>query len=291
MNVRQLRPVLVLGLLAFVTTACAVDAQITSATGSFDRQLTVSGPVELDVRTGSGSIQIRRGGDNAVRVAGEIRAQRGFLSDSTPADRIREIEANPPIEQKGNVIVVGELGERGRNVSVSYVITVPAATRVRSRSGSGSHQIDSLAGPIEAETGSGSIRIGQVATSVTASTGSGSIEVQGAEQGLNARTGSGSITARAARGAVRAQTGSGEIDIEGTPTGSWVIETGSGGVNLRMPGNAAFELDARSSSGGVQTAHPIEMTGSLSRRHLQGRVRGGGPRVQVSTGSGSIRLD
>jgi DUF4097 and DUF4098 domain-containing protein YvlB len=274
-----------------LAAACAVDAQGTSATGTFNRQLTVSGPVELDVRTGSGSIEIRRGEANAVRVAGEIRAQRGFWNDVSAEDRVREIASTPPIEQEGNVIRIGELGERGRNVSISYVITVPATTRVRSRSGSGSHRIESLTGPIEAETGSGSIRIGQIGSSVTASTGSGAIEVQGAEQGLTARTGSGSITARATRGGVRAQTGSGGIEIEGTPTANWTIETGSGGVNLRMPSNASFELDARSSSGGVQTAHPIEMRGSVSRRHLQGRVRGGGPRVEVSTGSGSIQLN
>ena len=291
MTVRELRRVVVLVAVAAAASACAVDAQVTSASGSFDRQLSVSGTVELDVRTGSGSIEIRRGDANSVRVSGEIRAQRGFFSDASAADRVREIEANPPIEQQGNVINVGELGDRGRNVSISYVITVPASTRVRSRTGSGSQRIDSVAGPVEAETGSGSIRIGQIGGTVTASTGSGSIEVDSADQGLTAQTGSGSIRARATRGAVRAQTGSGEIDIEGTPTSNWTIQTGSGGINLRMPPNASFELDARSSSGGVQTAHPIEMTGSLSRRHLQGRVRGGGPRVQVSTGSGSIRLD
>jgi DUF4097 and DUF4098 domain-containing protein YvlB len=288
----RLRPLLVVLALAGTATGCAVDAQIATATGSFSRQLTVSGPVDLEVKTGSGSIEIRRGEANTVQVAGEIRAQRGFWNEVGAEERIRAIESAPPIQQTGNAIRLGELDERiGRNVSISYIITVPAATRVRSQTGSGSHRNDSLAGPVEAETGSGSIRVGEIGTSVTASTGSGSIDVRGAQQGLTARTGSGSITARGARGVVHAQTGSGGIDIEGSPTANWVIETGSGGVSLRVPTNAAFEVDARSSSGSVRTAHPIETTGAVSQRRLQGRIRGGGPRVEVSTGSGSIRLD
>jgi hypothetical protein len=279
--------------LTVLASAPMADAQVVSATGTFERQLTVTGPVDLDVRTGSGSIDIRRGGGSEVRITGRIRAQRGFWNSLSAEDRVKAVQSNPPVAQNGNSIRIGEFTDpdAGRNVSISYEITVPHETRVQARTGSGSHHIDSIRGPIVAETGSGSIHIGEIATSVGATTGSGSIEVLGAAEGLTARTGSGSITARRARGAVRARTGSGGINIEGDPTNEWEIGTGSGGVNLRLPSSAAFDLDAHSSSGSVQTSHPIEVRGSLSKRRLQGRVRGGGPRLEISTGSGSIRLD
>ena len=281
--------------LAALSAGCSIDleADVVSATGRFDRQLSVSGPVDLDVRTGSGSITVRRGGNGEVRVVGEIRAHRGFWNSSSADERVRRIEANPPVRQNGSFIRIGEFDDRDlpRNVSISYEITVPEETSIRSRTGSGSQRIDSINGRVESETGSGSIRIGEIGGPVLASTGSGSIEVKGADGGLTAKTGSGGIDAAGVIGGVRANTGSGSVNIAGNPTSEWTVRTGSGSIALRLPPNAGFDLDVRTGSGSINTNHPIELRGSLSKRHLQGRVRGGGPRIDASAGSGSIRLE
>jgi hypothetical protein len=281
--------------IAAFSSACAIDleAQVVSATGQFERQLAVNGPLDLDVRTGSGSIDIRTGGSGQVRVVGKIKAHRGFWNSSSAEERVRRIEANPPVEQSGSSIRIGDVGDRDlyRNVSISYEIIVPAESNVRSHTGSGSQRIDSVTGRVEAQTGSGSVRLGRITGAVVATTGSGSIEVLGAGGGLSARTGSGSIEAVGVTGALRAHTGSGRVAVQGTPTNDWTIQTGSGSIDVRLPADAAFDLNARSGSGSINTSHPIEMRGTLSRRQLQGRVRGGGPRVDVSAGSGSIRLE
>ena len=295
MTARPLLYLPVLLLAGAVSSACSVDleAGMASATGRFERQLTTDGPVDLEVRTGSGSIEIRRGTGREVRIVGTVRASRAFWSSSSADERVRRIEANPPISQNGNSIRVGEFENRelSRNVNISYEILVPADTSVRSRTGSGSHRIESLDGRVDAETGSGSIRLGRIGGAVVASTGSGSIEVMGAAGGLTARTGSGSIDAAGIVGGVRANTGSGGVNIEGSPTTDWTVRTGSGSIDLRLPDDAAFEVDVRTGSGSIDTTHPIELRGSVSRRHVQGRVRGGGPRIDASAGSGSIRLD
>lgn len=319
-------------ILTAVGSACAIDldAQVATAVGGFERSLQVTAPVDLDVQTGSGSITVRRGTDSEVRVVAQIRAHRGFWNSRSAEERVRALEANPPIVQSGNSITLGEIEDRElrRNVSISYDLIVPMNTRVRSRSGSGSVDIASVEGPVEARTGSGRITIGQIAGAVTAETGSGSIEVLGAGGGLSARTGSGSVEGRdlagtvqahtgsgrirvaytgpgdgdfstgsggisvvGLRGRMRAHAGSGSIAVEGQPVGDWHVDSGSGGISLRLPPDAAFDLVARSSSGGIHTNHPIQAQGALTRNSLQGRVRGGGPRLDLSTGSGSIRLE
>jgi DUF4097 and DUF4098 domain-containing protein YvlB len=321
--------------MAAVGSACAIDldAQVATAVGGFERTLQISsgpGAVDLDVQTGSGSITVRRGADTEVRVVAQIRAHRGFWNSRSAEERVRALEANPPIVQSGNAIRLGEIEDRElrRNVSISYDLTVPGNTRVRSRSGSGSVDIASVQGPVEARTGSGRITIGRIEGQVTAETGSGAIEVLGAGGGLSARTGSGSVEGRdlsgmveahtgsgrirvayagagdgdfstgsggisvvGLRGRMRAHAGSGSIAIEGQPSGNWHVDSGSGGISLRLPADAAFDLVARSSSGGIHTNHPIQAQGALSRNSLQGRVRGGGPRLDLSTGSGTIRLE
>ena len=61
-------------------------------------------------------------------------------------------------------------------------------------------------------------------------------------------------------------------------------------ITMRLTENAAFDLDARTGSGVVETSHPLTVTGAVSRSRLQGTVRGGGPKLNVATASGSIRI-
>jgi hypothetical protein len=61
-------------------------------------------------------------------------------------------------------------------------------------------------------------------------------------------------------------------------------------VTLRIPSDARFDLDARVSSGGINSKHPITIEGTIDKRHWQGKVRGGGPLVTVRTSSGGIRI-
>ena len=262
------------GLLAVVSAGCAVEAGA-AVEGSFDRTLSVSGPVDLDIRTGSGGIRIDTGAGNAVHIVGRIRANDWFSGDAE--GRVRQIEANPPIEQGGNTIRIGQgVGNDNglfRNISISYELTVPASTRVRSSTGSGGQTIRRVAGPVEARTGSGGLRIEATGGAIEARTGSGGIVITGANAG------------------VRARTGSGGIRIDGTPTDAWELHTGSGGITMSVGETTPFDLDARTGSGRVQSSVSINPITEVSRSRLRGRVGSGGARVELSTGSGGIRIE
>jgi len=251
-----------------------ISAQSERARGSFERTLTVSGPVDLSVRTGSGDIQIRTGSSDRVQILGRISASHSWNSAESPADRVRRIESVPPIEQDGNVISIGNT--RGddlyNNASISYELVVPANTQVNASTGSGDQLIGSVDGAVRARTGSGDIRIERTGGS------------------LNAQTGSGSIRVASVGGEIRAQTGSGDVEVTQIGRADVNVQTGSGDVTLSLPSNAAYTLDASTGSGSINTAQPITMQGRLRRNHVQGTVRGGGNAVRVKTGSGSIDI-
>jgi DUF4097 and DUF4098 domain-containing protein YvlB len=95
---------------------------------------------------------------------------------------------------------------------------------------------------------------------------------------------------RGVRGSLEAKAGSGTIRAEGDPTGAWVVHTGSGGVQLRFPSDAAFDLDAHTSSGSISVDHPVTVQGTVGRKQIRGKVRGGGVPVEVETGSGNIEI-
>jgi hypothetical protein len=240
--------------------------------GTFDRTLTVAGAADLDVQTGSGHITVRPGAGNSVHVRGIISVS--DFSDSATEQRAREIQANPPIQQTGNAIRIDRLDDTaGRGVSISYEIETPPASRLHARTGSGGETIAGISGPVEAHTGSGGIRITDVGDEVRASTGSGSIELDRIKGRVEANTGSGSIHASETAGQVTAR-------------------TGSGSVNILLPATGGFDLHARTGSGGVTVNPPITMENFSGGRHdVRGKIRGGGPLLELSTGSGGVRVE
>lgn len=320
----------VLIVLGVAVTCVPSDARAQSVTGSFQRTLSVTGRPDIDVGTGSGRIEVGPGRDGQIEIRGEIRAgddwgnRRQRLS---PEERVRRIEAKPPIEQNGNVIRIGRIDDEDLQdgVSISYTLTVPADSLLRSRTGSGSHRIEGVRGEVQATTGSGSIVAREIG-SLSASSGSGSIDVERVEGSVRANTGSGKIQATGVGGAITARTGSGSIDVaqagkgdvevssssgtvrvrgvrgalrasttsgglhvQGDPRGDWELSAASGGVRVDVPDGSGFDLDANTSSGSIDVGMPVSVT-STGRRTLRGTVHGGGSRLRIRTSSGSIDI-
>jgi hypothetical protein len=313
-----------------LSLVCILPAAAQGTEGAFDRTLKVTGAVDLEVQSGSGSIKVEPGAAGTVRVAARIKADNSWIAGGDVEKRIRQIEQNPPIEQQGNVIRIGRFPDTdlARNISISYEITVPAATKLAAHTGSGSIAVGAIAGPAAVKSGSGSVTVGRVGGNVEASTGSGSIKVEGAAS-LEASTGSGSIHAAAVAGPTKASSGSGSITItqsgkgdvtvsassggitltgvdgaarvnsssgsitiDGRPAGPWALHSSSGGITITVPPDAAFDLDARTNSGAIDSVHPVTMTvtGKVDKRRIEGKVRGGGPLIEASCSSGSIRI-
>ena len=318
---------------AIVTLAALAISSLptfASERGEFERTLHVNGAVDLQVETGSGSIEVRTGESNSneVRVVGHISANDFF--DGKAEERVKRLENNPPIQQSGNDIRIGHIDdpELRHNISVSYELVVPPNTKLRASSGSGSETISGISGPLEANAGSGSLDISGIGSEVRAHTGSGSIKINGAKGSVYVRAGSGSIHAtdvaggfdgqtgsghlvldQSAPGSVRAETGSGGLELhnlhgslqahagsgsikaEGEATGEWTVQTGSGSVQLRLPQNASFDLNAHTGSGSINLSHPVTLQGAIGRKEVRGKVGGGGVPVEVQTGSGNIVIE
>src|SRR5438270_5959537 len=73
-------------------------------------------------------------------------------------------------------------------------------------------------------------------------------------------------------------------------TGGWMVHSGSGSIHLRLPSDASFDLNARTSSGSISLDHPVTVQGTMGKKEIRGKVRGGGVTVEVETGSGNIEI-
>jgi Toastrack DUF4097 len=305
-------------LAAVLATVLAASAMCAARTpdGTFQKTLSVNGPADLQVLTHSGDITVRNGPAGTVSVTGKIFVMSSWrFGSSLTGDKraaVEQLEKNPPIQQNGNSIHIDHVNVK--NIAIDYEITVPADTSLTTHSGSGDQTIEGLERGAQLESGSGDFRLDGIKGDIRLHTGSGDVQAQhlsGAfegeagsgdirlqEQGggnVRVRTGSGNVEFRGVNGALAVEAGSGDVTGDGTVAGNWELHTGSGDVRLRLPAEAAFDLDATTSSGDVIVDHPVTMTveGNIERerKSVRGKVHGGGPTLTVHTGSGDIQIE
>lgn len=308
--------------LAVIATGCSIGP---GDSGSFDRTLTVTGPAQLELHSGSGRVEIRAGQAGQVRIHADFTIWSSMFEETH--NQAQDFAAHPPVDQQGNVIRVGYQDQSFRQVKVEYTIYVPQDTEVRAQIGSGNMDVSDVQGPAvlrtgsgsitarhihndtEAESGSGSISLADISSRATATTGSGTIELsriggdirtstgsgridlEETRGRINVKTGSGGIQVTGASDDVRATTGSGSIRIQGNPAASsyWQIHTGSGSITLDVPSDASFRVHASSHNASINSDLPLTID-QQDRREVRGHIGSGTASVELETGSGSIHI-
>jgi len=297
-----------------------------SLAGSVDRSYTVSGPVRLELSNGSGNSRVSVGAPGEVKIHAEFRVRSWPWDD--PERTLKDLVANPPFSQSGDLIHIGASGWERAEFSADYTVTVPPDTEMRGFSGSGNLEVDGIAGPANFTMGSGNIRATGIKNDLHAIVGSGNATFADTQGRLEATAGSGEVIVRGVKGDVRAHTASGEIRIEqpggnveawaasgnievrdvtadlrihsasgnirvdGNPGASnfWDIRSSSGDVSLHVPSNASFRFYAHTSSGNVNAGVPSLHEESNGRHDFEARVGDGNARVEIGTTSGDISL-
>jgi DUF4097 and DUF4098 domain-containing protein YvlB len=278
--------------------------------GTFERDLTINGAAGLEVFTHSGDVTIHAGAAGKISVIGRIHVEDRWLSGGRK-DEVSQLESNPPIHQDGSHVKIDYVPMH--EISIDYEITLPPDSTVRAESGSGNLTVDGLQNGFDGHTGSGDVRLEHITGTTRIQSGSGNITArtlagpvdvsassgdirieQTAPGDVKAHTGSGNIEIRGVDGGLRAEAGSGNVTVDGKPTSSWYVKSGSGNAELRLPSDASFDLDVSTGSGTINVDHPVTTTiqGRVQspQKSVSGKVRGGGPAIQVHTGSGDIRI-
>jgi DUF4097 and DUF4098 domain-containing protein YvlB len=293
--------------------------------GSFDRDYNVTGPIRLELNNASGDVTITASADGKVHVHGDVRAS-GFGFEN-PQKRLDDTLANPPVEQRGDTILVGKDFTHLRNVTIAYTIQVPHDTEVSTSVASGAQSIQNVLGPVKLQAASGTIRVENIDRDIQISTASGSVSatdigadarissasgtvtvsnVKGDVQvsaisgvirvsqpggRVSADTASGDVEIRGAANDVKARATSGRVFVQGNPSSNsfWELRTVSGGVQFSIPATASFHLTAEAVSGEIRADIPIVVE-EQGKHSLRAHMGTGGGRVEVHTVSGEIRV-
>jgi hypothetical protein len=310
-------------LLAYAALTLAAGQAIASDT--FERTLTVSGPIRLELSNGSGNVDIRGSADGKVHITGKVTGGWSMFGGSEKT--IQDVVANPPIEQHDSVVRIGKNNYSFKNVSIEYKIEVPRDTDVDASVASGGMTIDNVRGPVKANSASGYLHVYRVERDAQVSAASGAIEVSGIGGVLKVSSASGDLvladvkgdlTANAASGSIRitnpgdrvdASSASGSIEISGAmsdikihaisgsinvagdPSASrlWELKSVSGSVDIHVPASASFLLTAESTSGNIRTSIPVILE-EQNRHSLRAHIGSASGRVEVHTVSGGVEV-
>ena len=267
-NVRVLGAVL-----AMAAGATALAAQDRERTGSpdFSWDGSMQAGRTLYVRNLNGAIRVTKADGDRASVVATKRWRRG-----DPADvRIEQIKA----VNGGDVIICAfwversscdERGYRSRDndgdgwnwrgrrndVSVEFTIKLPAGVRV-------------------------------VVSSVN-----GEISVEEATAEVEATTVNGSVWAASSGGPVLAQSVNGDVRARMSSRGSRDLKFSSvnGTVIVQVPDDTDADVSLSTVNGSVQSDFPVTIQGRLNPRKLRATLGKGGPRLDMKTVNGDVRL-
>lgn len=293
------------------------------------KSFTVAPGGKLTIRADRGSVDVKPGAGDSVQIEVKREPGRGTSEDILKKHSVTFAQEGNNVMVKGEMdpSVKGSFW-RNNNLKVRYVVTLPKEFNVDLKTSGGSIAVEALKGEARSETSGGSLKFGQIDGFVFGRTSGGSINVSGAmgdvdvhtsgggiqvgsasgnvmaktsggsikvgdiKGALTAKTSGGGISVNGAAGPVNAQTSGGSIQaaITTQPTGDCKFETSGGGIEVKMVEKVAMDLDAHTSGGSVSTEFPVMMEGKVKNNELRGKLNGGGPRLNLATSGGSIRI-
>ena len=220
-------------------------------------QLPANGRVEIS--NVNGKINVEPSAGNAVEVDATKKA-RGASPEAAKAAlervTIAEDVSDGRIRVQTKVERTSGFSFMSGNVQVEYHVKVPAGAEVKFTTVNGGVEVNGLEGRIVAETTNGGVTTRGVAGQLEASTTNGGLD----------------------------------IDLLRMPDGGVKLECTNGGIKVRLPKDAKANVSASITNGGISTENLSIDTTDSSRRHLEGRLNGGGPRLEAEGVNGGIRL-
>jgi DUF4097 and DUF4098 domain-containing protein YvlB len=239
-------------------SACDVVVSSLDAKGQaqdqWTRTYTVAASGELEIVNANGRIDVTGAEGSQVEVVAERQAR--AMTDEDARKVLAEVQIVEDIGADRVRLETKAPSGEGRRVEVKYHVKVPASMSVRLRNSNGTVEVVALTGTLNAETDNGTVSGRQLSGAVIASSTNGSVR----------------------------------LEVDGVAPGGIRAETVNGTIELTLPSSAEADVRATCVNGRV-AVDGLKMDGQeTTRRRVEGRLNGGGPKVVLETTNGRIQL-
>ena len=227
------------------------------ATDRWERTYKVTPTATLAIENTNGSITVRTHDAPTFQVTAHRTAR------AVSEQGARELLGRLALEQSATPDRVSLAMPRvsgmsmGQHVDVRYEVLVPATAAVMLATVNGKVDIERVRGIVELETVNGGI------------------EARGVSALRKAETVNGSV----------------RLALEGVAAQGAEIETVNGGVTVKLPASIGASLTVDTVNGGIDVEGFTSVDErERKRRHFEGRLNGGGPRLRVETVNGGVSI-
>jgi DUF4097 and DUF4098 domain-containing protein YvlB len=218
-----------------------------------------------------------------IRVVSNNADVRVYASDRKDIEAVlytdRTIPSDAIIDRKvGNLV---ELDVRLPRAGLSQDSTVlelkiPRDCDVDVHSRNGSIMVKGADGRLILHTDKGNIEALGIGGTLDVESGHGDLQVDGTVSAASLHTGTGNIAV--------------QIDHGSRMSSGWVVRTGDGNVDLRLPEGFSTDLDVQSGDGNVRLDFPMAMVGGGQQSRVRGPINGGGQHLEVHSDKGNIMV-
>jgi Putative adhesin len=183
----------------------------------------------------------------------------------------------------------------GGHNKVRIDLRVPRDLDLEVKTGDGNVTASNVSGKLQFQSGDGNVSASNIRGDIHMHTGDGRIDGHGFDGSLDAFTGDGSMKVEGRFDSLALKTGDGSIDAQAGSgskiANSWNVHSGDGSITLRLASDFNANLEAHTGDGNITLDIPIQVSGSLNRSSVHGKLNAGGGTLSVSSGDGSIRLE
>lgn len=250
---------------------------------------TVTTRPSLTIHNDSGSITLRTGKDGAVVVTATQHVSNLSTLNTPDAQYTpdaKDMQVN--YDQQGNTISVEALNISNaalRAISVDFDVIVPPSSDVQIYAGYGPIDADGLHGRTTLESRDGDIAVRNISGPIAINGANGSVSADNVKGTLSLTLSNGDVALRhvSLTGSSQITTAHGSIDFEGSidSHGSYRFHTAIGTIDLTLPTNSSFDLNAVTAHGSIENEFGSVHVGNDNEPHAL---------LRVSSELGSIAL-
>jgi len=282
----------------------------------FDKTVALAKDGKVDVSNISGDITVMSWNQDQVKI------EALKVSQASSLEKAKENAAKVAIEviEEGNLLRIETKypksdkfwGGESVNVSVDYKLWIPEKASLKANNISGDITAEAIGGAAGLKAVSGDVQLTKAAGGADCNSISGNVTVGEVTGNVFLKSVSGDVKANLIKGSVEAETVSGDVElveVSEAPAvrvkalsgevlyrgaiskqGNYSLKSHSGNVVLYLPADSAFDFEAETFSGDVETDFEIKIMGKVSSKEMSGSVNGGGAVLKVSSFSGDIKL-
>jgi len=187
-----------------------------------------------------------------------------------------------------------------REATIDYEVAVPFETQVAVAVANGNVEVRDVRRPVDVESVNGRVEVANVGASVRIGAVNGQVRVSGVAGEVNLRDVNGAVYAQRiagrlsaatqngfigieeAAGGTRARATNGSISYRGAVAADLDLATVHGRIEVEVPRDSRFALDAESTFGGIHSDFAV--------RDVEGNPAQGAPSVRLKTTHGAIQV-